>query len=334
MIDEADDIISSRRSMTPRTKSPSAPSSRVLGLAPLLALLLVAPVALPRGATPNAVPLPVPDVFALERRERFDHALAAQIKGAPLPDDTRALGSAIRDFHTLEVHDAPARDVAPARHAIDGAVARAIAANGMDPIVGLRAAQLEGFVGEVAAFEATGAESEELGALGGAFVRSMRHEGWIVGHTLSFDRHVLRALYKTMWGAFAGLGDRAELALTLDESRALYAFYLSHPHAPEGVRAEANAARAGAHDARVCEAIDADERRAAEAWRLERINRLAAIDPDYPAAFARGVVHFRRAKYGAAAEAFRDWLRDHPTGPWTSRAENYLRASAAADIAL
>jgi hypothetical protein len=39
-----------------------------------------------------------------------------------------------------------------------------------------------------------------------------------------------------MWGAFAGLGDRAELALTLDESRALYAFYLSHPHAPEGVR--------------------------------------------------------------------------------------------------
>ena len=320
--------------MTPRGKSAGGASGRALGLVPIVALLLVAPVALPRGATPNAVPLPVPDVLALERREAFDRALADKVKGAPLADDTRALGSAIRDLHTLEVHDAPPRDVAPARHAVDAAAARAIQTDGMDGIVALRAAQLEGFVREVQAFEATGEESDELGALGGGFVRSMRREGWIVGHTLAFDGHVLCALYKTMWGSFASLGDHAELALSLDESRALYAFYLSHPHAPEAVRLEAKAARAGAQDARVCEGIDADERRAAEAWRLERIDRFAAIDPDYPAAFARGVVQYRRAKFGAAAEAFRDWLRDHPNGPWTTRAENYLRASAAADVAL
>ncbi len=320
--------------MKPSGKSPSPSAGRAIGLIPIVALVLVAPVALPRSATPNAVPRPVPDVAALARREAFDDALAAQIARAALPVDTRALGSAIRDLHTLEVGDAPARDVAPARQAIDGAATRAIQANGLDAIVGLRAAQLEGFVREVAAFEATGVESAELGALGGAFVRSVRREGWIVGHTLAFDGHVLRALYKTMWGSFASLGDRAELALTRDESRALYAFYLSHPHAPEAVRVEANAARAGARDARVCAVIDADERRAADAWRLERVDRLAAIDPDYPAAFARGVLHYRRAKYGAAAAAFREWLRDHPTGPWTTRAENYLRASAAADLAL
>jgi hypothetical protein len=320
--------------MKRRGKSPSPSSSRALGLIPVVALLLVAPVALPRGATPNAVPLPVPDVVALARREAFDATLAEQIKRSPLPDDTRALGSAIRDLHALEVTDASARDVAPARQSIDSAAARAIRANGMDAIVGLRAAQLEGFVREVAAFEATGVESPELGALGGAFVRSMRREGWITGHALAFDGHVLRALYKTMWGSFASLGDRAELALTRDESRALYAFYISHPHAPEPVRLEATAARGTARDAKACDMIDADERHAAEAWRLERIDRLAALDPDYPATFARGVVQYRRGRYGAAAEAFRDWLRDHPNGPWTTRAENYLRASAAASLAL
>jgi hypothetical protein len=319
--------------MTTRTKSPSSLSNQALALVPIVALLLVAPSALPRRATPNAVPLPVPDVGTLVRREAFDRSLAEQIKHAPLPDDTRALGSAIRDFHELEVHDAPAREISPARNAIDSAVARAIRLNGMDAIVGLRASQLEGFEREVAAFEATGAESDELGALGGAFVRSMRSERWIIGHTLEFDHHVLRALYKTMWGSFAGLGERAELALTIDETRALYAFYLSHPHAPDAVRAETNAARANTHDPRVCAGIAADEQRAAEAWRLERIGRLATLDPEYPASFARGVVQYRRGRFGAAAEQFRDWLHDHPNGPWSIRAENYLRASIADDLA-
>ena len=30
--------------------------------------------------------------------------------------------------------------------------------------------------------------------------------------------------------------------------------------------------------------------------------------------------------------AFRTWLRDHPSGPWTTRAENQLRAAVAAEL--
>jgi TolA-binding protein len=91
------------------------------------------------------------------------------------------------------------------------------------------------------------------------------------------------------------------------------------------------AARRGARDATACTAIAEAERAAIESWRLERIARLAQIDPSYPTEYARGVVSYRRGDFGASAQAFRAWLRDHPDGPLALRAQNYLRAAANAE---
>jgi TolA-binding protein len=91
------------------------------------------------------------------------------------------------------------------------------------------------------------------------------------------------------------------------------------------------AARRGARDPSACLALDEAERASTEAWRLDHIGRLAAIDPAYPADYARGVVSFRRGDFGASAKAFEAWLQAHPGGPMSLRAQNFLRAAAAAD---
>lgn len=311
-----------------------------VGVAIVLGLLLA-----PRRATPEGVPLPIADVRALVQVEAFDHHLAEQARREPLAGAVRALGSAIRDFHTLEARDADARALAEARRGVDLALVDALA-GGSDGLLRLRAVELEAFVDEVNRFAATGEESAELQALAGGFVRSMRAEGWCDGHGLAPGASVLRVMFKRMWNAFLGFAGsdvdpspplsargRRLTALdpTLDEERTLYAFYLSHPRPSKSMRQAIDAARRGARDAKACAALVEAERAATESWRLERVARLAAIDPSYPADYARGVARFRRGEYGASADAFRKWLGDHPDGPLALRAQSFLRAAADAD---
>jgi hypothetical protein len=293
-----------------------------IGVAVVLGVLL-----LPRHARPESVPLPVPDGRELARSTRTDHDLAQHARRVPLPAAVRALGTAVREFHTLEAHDARAEAVYDARRAIDAVLPDALAA-GMEPLRELRAVELEGFLEELQHFEATGEASSELEALAGGFVRSLTAEGWCDGHTVVPGEDALRTMFKVMWNSLLGLGDRGELAPALDEQRALYAFYLSHPRPAKGMREALASARRGARDTAACEAIDEAERAAVEAWRLERIGRLAAIDPAYPAAYARGVASYHRGDYAASAQAFRAWLSEHPDGPLALRAQNYLRAAA------
>jgi TolA-binding protein len=303
-----------------------------IGVALLLGMLLV-----PRRALPEAVPLPIADAAALARIAAEDARLAESARRRPLPGPVRALGSAIRAFHALEARaesgadpaDAD-RELGQARRAVDEALIDALA-GGIDPLVELRAAQLQGFLEQVRVFEATGAESAELQALAGGFVRSMTGEGWCTGHSLAPGEAVLRAMFKQMWTTFLGLDSRRELALALDEQRALYAIYLSHAHPSRTMRDALTAARRGARDAAACEAIAQSERSATESWRLERIARIAAIDPAYPAAYARGVASLRRGDYDGAAQALRVWLRDHPEGPLALRAQTFLRAAMDAE---
>jgi hypothetical protein len=205
-------------------------------------------------------------------------------------------------------------------------------AQGIDSLVRLRASQLETFVVEVARFESTGNESQELAELGGSFLRRMRREGWVRDKTVAFGELERRVVFKLMWDAFIGLEGRAELSPSLDEMRALYRFYLSHPHVSDAKREALAAARRGATEQKQCDAVLVGEQIGIDEWRLERVNKLAAIDPSYPAAYARGVLEFRRRRFGPAAEAFRDWLRDHPNGPWSKRAEGHLRAAAAMNV--
>ncbi len=285
---------------------------------------------LPRAAVPDAVPLPRVDSRAFAARVKADGLLADGVRREPLRAEVRALGSALRDFHLLEAKQATAPELHAARRALDNALLEVLE-GGSEPLLRLRAVQLESFVAEVFAFERSGVESEELLSVAGPFVRRMRREGWLRGKTLVPRQDEWRVLFKGMWNALLGLEGRAEFAPTLDEQRVLYAFYLAHPHPSEANREALLAARRGVGADRArCDALDIAERLAAESWRLERVQRLAALDASYPGSYARGVALYRRGDYLAAAEAFRDWLRDHPEGPWSGRAESYLRACLAA----
>ena len=55
--------------------------------------------------------------------------------------------------------------------------------------------------------------------------------------------------------------------------------------------------------------------------------KLAARDPSYPAAFARGVLLFRMQRFGPATEAFRNHLEASPDGPYALRAQNHFKAA-------
>jgi TolA-binding protein len=301
-----------------------------LALVPLGVALVLGVLLLPRRAAPESVPLPVARGSELARVVAADHALAERARSQPLPGPVRALGSALRDFHTLEAKEGDNRTLYDARRAVDEALFEAFR-GGTGPLLELRAVQLEGFLDEMHRFEATGEQSPELKALAGAFVRSLTTEGWCDGHSVAPDDDALRTMFKQMWNAFLGMEGQPEMAPALDEQRAVYAFYLSHAHPPKTMRDALAAARRGARDAAACTAIAEAERAATESWRLERIARLASIDPSYPAEYARGVASYRRGDFGASAQAFRAWLRDHPDGPLALRAQNYLRAAANAE---
>jgi hypothetical protein len=297
-----------------------------IGVAIFLGVLLV-----PRAAVPEWIPLPQVDIVQIARSMAADHALAEAARHDPLPISVRALGSALRAFHSLEAPgDADAAALAEARHGVDAALIAALD-GGDRPLLELRAVQLEAFLEEVRRLEATGEPSPELYALAGSFLRTMKSEGWYEGSTLVPSETELRTMYKQMWNAFLGLERRSGFEPTLDEWRAAYAFYLAHPHLPRGVRASLDAARHGARDTKSCRAIALAERAAIAASRLQRVRTLAAIDPTYPADFAVGVASYGHGDYAASADAFRRWLHDHPDGPLALRAQNHLRAAIDAE---
>jgi hypothetical protein len=140
-------------------------------------------------------------------------------------------------------------------------------------------------------------------------------------------------MFKQMWDSVLGLQGRVPFALALDEQRALYALSLSRPHVPAHVREAIALAWRSAKSERECAVVEGMERAAVEKWSLDHIERLSSIDPDYPAAYARGVAAFQGHHFAAAAEAFRTWLGAHPDGALALRARSYLRsASLAAQV--
>lgn len=315
--------------MSKPTGAKAQPSSPLLALVPVVIGLVLGGLMLPRAAAPGDVPLPAVDAAALERAESADDALATRAATDRLSADVRAAGEAIRAFNAWEAKDDPDAPFTDARAAVDGKVATAWRVDGATGLVALRAAQLSRFLVEVRAFERTGEVSAELDALAGAFLRSMRVVGWLDGRTLAMDEHALRAAFKLKWNTTANVDTRPELALSLDEIRALYTFYLSHPHPTETSRFSIEAARRTARTQADCDALAEGQRMAAEQWRVEKIDKLAKIDPSYPAAYARGIGQYRAGRYQASVRAFEEWLDAHPDGPYALRARNYQRAAMA-----
>jgi hypothetical protein len=303
-----------------------------LALIPFGAALALGLLLAPSRAAPESVPVPIVDQAALAHTVATDRDLAERAHREPLPGPVRALGSAIRELHSLEAAGADASRLGEARRRVDAALIESLA-GGDGPLLALRAVQLEGFLAEVRRFEDTGTPTEELTALAGNFVRSMTTEGWCEGHRLALDEAALRTMFKEMWNAFLGFSHRPGFEPTLDEMRAVYRFFLSQRHISRPMREAIAAARRGAHSATECAAIAEAEQRGVETWVLEHVKSLAAIDPAYPADYALGIASYRHGDYGAAAAAFRRWLEGHPDGPWALRARNFLRAAADADRA-
>ena len=300
-----------------------------LGLVPVVVGVVFGVLCLPRAVLPDEVPLPVARADVLHAIDAREHALASV--PVPLPDDVRTLGSAIRAYNTRQAKQEIDPFVTPTsmhelRTAIDAAAAPLLRGDRDDDVLALRATQLEGFVREVRAFERTGQESEELVALGGPFIKRMHDVGWCRDRRCVFDDEALRAMFRLAWNGLVEVA-RPPFTPSLDEQRALYAFYLRHPHAPEATRSRIDEARRSASSAKACAALDDGETRAASDWRIEKVKRLAEIDPEYPAAYATGVILFQEKRYLDAAGTFHDWLEAHPDGAWTLRARNYMRAS-------
>ena len=297
-----------------------------LALVPIGVAIAFGVLLLPRRATPELVPLPIADSHGLAEALETDEALAARARRDPLPGSVRALGSALRDFHSLEARETDGRELSAARQAVDRALIEALRI-GDQALLELRSLQLEVFMAEVRRFESTGVESAELQAVAGGFVRSMRAQGWCEQHSLAPGAAALRAMFKRMWNALIGADRSQAFQLSLDEERALYAFYLSRPHPSQARREAISAARRSAGNAAKCRALDEEERVAAEKLRLEHIAHLSKVDPAYPGAYARGVASYRSGDFRGAVQAFRTWLGDHPDGPLALRARGYLRAA-------
>jgi hypothetical protein len=297
-----------------------------LGGVPVLVALLLGPLLLPRPVAPSDVPLPRVDERAVEDAERLDRERAARAR-LGLPDDVRQLGQDLRDLNVYAARGAAAREPDVVRRELDRLLPLVEATLGIERVRELRAYQTQRFLEEVRAYARTGVVSAELEELGGTFVPRMEAAGWIVGKRCLMDDRELRVAYHLAWLATLGVESAPALEPSLDEQRVLYAFYLRHPHPSEASRTALDAARRAARTPADCAALDAGERLAAEAWRLERVDRLGRLDPEYPHAFARGVVLFRLARYEDSARAFQAWLDAHPDGPLAIRARNHLRAA-------
>jgi hypothetical protein len=272
---------------------------------------------------------------AVTRLVKDDRARAERARREPLPSDVRALGSSIRELNRRQAHSEDAAAITVARNAVDRDVRRVLGEHGPDTLRDLRAAQLEAFLAAVRRYEDDPASpaSDELSELAGAFVTRMNDVGWCDAktHRCLMDDDERRVAFKITWNGIVGVAEREELRPTLDEMRVLYTFYLRHAHVPEQQRGLLSAERAAASTVRdavaACAAANQRERRAIEGWRLDKVNKLGALDPSYPLAFARGVVQYRMGNYEAAMQSFTTWLDAHPNGPLTIRARNHLKAA-------
>jgi hypothetical protein len=319
----------------PNQKPGGAPpprSARWLALIPVTAGVLAMLLVMPRAVAPEDVPLPQIDGRALDAARRDDEARAERARTTRLTGDVLMVGSALRALNKAQVRNASAEELGAARATLEYAFLRAGSdrASTIEGLRALRAVQVEAWLAEVERFEQTGKPTEELEELGGAFIDRMATAGWLRDGKILLDGAARRSAYKLVWNAQVGADRFTELALTVDEQRALYMFYLTHPHAPEAQRFAYENMRRNAADDAECHRAIALEKQDMEQWRIEKIRRLGEVDATYPTDYALGVAHYRAGRYDRSVESFRSWIAAHPDGPLSLRARNHLKAALAA----
>jgi len=311
---------------------PGTKGARWLALVPVtiagLAMLLM----MPRSVPPEEVPLPQIDGAALQAQRQDDIARAASARATRLSGDILLVGTTFRALNVAQVTGEPAEDVGVARTALENAF-RTVAADGpraVDGLKTLRALQLETFLTEVERFESTGNTSAELEELAGPFLDHVWGAGWIQNGKVLLDGDARRAAYKVVWNAQLGADRLKGMEIGVDEQRALYTFYLTHPHASELQRITYEGIRKRATSPEECLKANAEEHLDMEQWRIDKIRRLGELDPTYPTAYALGVAFYRSGRLEQSIESFKGWIVNHPDGPYALRARNHLKAAVTA----
>ena len=320
--------MSTARRERPNENGGGKNSGRWLAAVPVAVALTLGFLIVPRAVPPRDVPLPVVDAAALARTHESDAARVRAAEAEPLPREVRALGAAIRAFNTAEEANTPDAAWDVLRANIDRARREALPL-GVGPLLSLRAVQGDRFVAALHEWEHGAPPSAELAATGGGFLQRFAAVGWVHDRRVELDDDALRVAFKLKWNVVAGVDGVSDFEPTLNESRALYAFYLGHPHPPEQTKRSIDAARVTAKSREDCDALDSGEAMASEGWRAEKIKALGRIDAAYPTEFALGVAEYRAGRYEASARAFDAWIDAHPDGPLTLRARNHLRAAMA-----
>ena len=302
-------------------------AGQALALVPVVVGLLFGGLALPRSVPPEDVPRPTIDSRILARIVADDDARAARVRATPLPSPVRAVGSGFRAFNTAEARHEDEVAIARTRDDINRAILATTDAD-TEGLLDLRAFQMSAFLEELRGFERTGKVSDGLEEYGGTFVERMTKVGWCDRHRIAMPDLVRRAAFKLTWNRTLVLDGNPRFALALDETRALYAFYLSHPHPSESDRAHLEAMTHAARDRVACERVEEATQRATGNWLLGKIGELGRVDPTYPAPLARAAALFMTHDYGGSAAGYEAWLQAHPNGPWTLRVQNHLQGCA------
>ena len=259
-----------------------------------------------RPVEPEVIPPPFVDAEALRlgsERRRGHARLAVR---HPLTFEVRAAGEQFRRYG-LAVSQGTLGAADQARSRFEKLTAQVLHTEGSEPLLSLRAVQTELFLQALLRWEATRRVDQDLLELGGDFPAKARSSGW-VGSRLQLTTDERAVLFLVRWTRLAQLMEVPEFAPTLNEWRVYYRFLLYHPQ----------------HD-KCGSAVSTIDRQ------LEVINALERRDPAYPAAFARGVLFYRRGDRPAALRSFRSHLAQFPDGQWQLRVRNHLSACLRAE---
>lgn len=302
-------------------------SGRALALVPLTVAAVLLLLLMPRETLPEDVPLPLADGRVLRDVARADDARASAAEAARLPADILVVGTALRNLSGAEAHGADEVERIDARRQLDLALRSLGGRAGVtEDLAALRAVQARRFLQALAAWEKTGEVSDDFNDLAASFVVRAESAGWIVDRHVILDETERRVMFKLFWNVLAGVDTGSALNLTLDEQRALYAFYIEHPHPPESTRLTLDTDRRLATTAEACSRVNADVVRQSHLWLADKLKKLGEIDPSYPTAYALGVSYFRAGRAELAVEAFTSFLATHPDGAYSLLARNHLKA--------
>lgn len=267
---------------------------------PALALWLAAP----RPVAPQTVPRPEVNQKELARIQELQSGRARSVELKPLPFSVRRVGESVRQVGAT----ANLSDSARVHAELRGHFRTVLRASGTEELLRLRAVQTQLFLRAVERLRDGARTDPELQELAGNFEERARRSAWLPqGSRIVFSEPELSAFYLFYWTDLVGALGHAEFRPTLQEIRTYYRALLEHPEAASGV----------AQDSR----------------RLFYVKALEKRDAHYPAALARGVLHYRLGQHAASAAAFLEHLAADPDGQYALRARNHLLA-ALADSAL